>query len=31
VRAPNQTQALWWGEWEVVDGTQHPNPFGVAR
>ena len=31
VRAPNQTQALWWGEWEVVDGTQHPNPFGVAQ
>jgi hypothetical protein len=31
IRAPNQNQALWWGEWEVVDGTQHPNPFGVAR
>ena len=31
VRAPNQNQALWWGEWEVVDGTQHPNPFGVSR
>jgi hypothetical protein len=31
VRAPNQTQALWWGEWEVVDGTQHANPFGVTQ
>ena len=29
VRAPNQAQALWWGQWEVVDGTQHPNPFGL--
>jgi hypothetical protein len=31
VRAPNQTQALWWGQWEVVDGNQHPNPFGVTQ
>ena len=31
VRAANQTQALWWGEWEVVDGTAHANPFGVSR
>jgi len=31
VRAPNQNQAIWWGEWEVVDGTQHLNPFGVSR
>ena len=31
VRAPNQSQAVWWGEWEVVDGTQHSNPFGVSR
>ena len=31
VRAPNQNQAVWWGEWEVVDGTQHPNPFGVSH
>jgi hypothetical protein len=33
VRAPNQSQAIWWGEWEVVDGSvsAHPNPFGVAR
>lgn len=22
-------QALWWGQWEVVDGTAHTNPFGV--
>jgi hypothetical protein len=28
-RAANQTQALWWGQWEVVDGDQHPDPFGV--
>jgi hypothetical protein len=31
VRAPNQNQAVWWGQWEVVDGTQHPNPFGLSR
>jgi hypothetical protein len=31
VRAPGQSQAIWWGEWEVVDGTKHPDPFGVAR
>jgi hypothetical protein len=31
MRAPGQNQALWWGEWEVVDGTQHPNPFGLSR
>jgi len=31
VRAVGQNQALWWGEWEVVDGTKHPNPFGLAR
>ena len=30
VRAPNQSQALWYGQWEVVDGVQHPNPFGLA-
>jgi len=30
IRAANQTQALWWGEWEVVDGNQHQNPFGVG-
>lgn len=26
-----QSQAVWWGEWEVVDGTQHPNPFGLSH
>jgi hypothetical protein len=26
-----QSQAVWWGEWEVVDGNQHPNPFGVTQ
>lgn len=31
VRAPSQNQAVWWGQWEVVDGTQHPNPFGVSH
>jgi hypothetical protein len=31
IRALSQTQALWWGEWEVVDGNQHPNPFGVSQ
>ena len=30
-RAPSQNQAVWWGQWEVVDGTQHPNPFGLAH
>ncbi|HET7585740.1 MAG TPA: Ig-like domain-containing protein [Gemmatimonadaceae bacterium] len=28
-RYPDQTQSLWLGQWEVVDGAQHPNPFGV--
>jgi len=31
IRLPNQNQAVWWGQWEVVDGTQHPNPFGVSH
>ncbi len=31
VRAPGQNQAVWWGQWEVVDGNQHANPFGVSR
>jgi hypothetical protein len=30
-RAANQSQAVWWGEWEVVDGSQHANPFGVSK
>jgi hypothetical protein len=31
VRTASQTQALWWGEWEVVDGSKHSNPFGVPQ
>lgn len=30
VRAATQTQAIWWGQWEVVDGSQHANPFGLG-
>lgn len=29
-RAPAQNQALWYGQWEVVDGDQTPNPFGLS-
>jgi hypothetical protein len=29
-RAANQTQALWYGQWEVVDGVQHPDPYGLG-
>ena len=29
IRAANQTQALWYGQWEVIDGSQHANPFGL--
>lgn len=29
VRTANQNQALWYGQWEVVDGSAHPDPFGV--
>ncbi len=29
VRAANQNQAVWFGQWEVVDGAKHANPFGV--
>lgn len=29
VRAANQTQALWIGQWEVVSGTTSPNPYGL--
>ncbi len=25
-----QAQSLWYGQWEVVDGSQHKNPFGVS-
>lgn len=29
VRNPGQNQALWYGEWEIVDGSQYPNPYGL--
>jgi hypothetical protein len=29
VRAANQNQALWYGDWEIVDGNAYSNPFGV--
>ena len=29
VRATTQNQSIWYGQWEVVDGTQHPNPFSI--
>ncbi len=28
-RAQNQNQALWYGQWELVDGEQNTNPFGL--
>jgi len=28
-RAQNQNQALWYGQWELVDGEQNANPFGL--
>lgn len=28
VRTASQSQAIWWGQWEVVDGSQHADPFG---
>lgn len=30
-RAANQAQAMWIGQWEVVDGSQYADPFGVLR
>jgi hypothetical protein len=30
VRAATQSQQLWYGQWEVVDGVEHPNPFGLS-
>lgn len=30
VRTASQSQALWYGQWEVVDGSQYPNPFGLS-
>lgn len=29
VRRAGQNQALWWGQWEIVDGSKYANPFGV--
>lgn len=29
-RRPNQNQAIWYGQWELIDGTAHPNPFGLV-
>lgn len=28
-RSATQAQALWIGQWEVISGTDHPNPFGL--
>lgn len=28
-RAANQSQAVWWGSWEVVDGSRYPDPYNV--
>jgi hypothetical protein len=30
VRTATQTQALWYGQWEVIDGVAHPDPFGLG-
>jgi hypothetical protein len=30
VRAATQSQAMWIGQWEVVDGSKYANPFGLA-
>ena len=30
IRTATQNEAIWYGQWEVVDGVQHPNPFGLA-
>lgn len=29
-RAANQTQALWVGQWEVIDGVKYPNPYHLS-
>jgi hypothetical protein len=28
-RAKGQNQSLWYGQWELVDGEQYLNPFGL--
>lgn len=30
-RAANQTQALWLGSWEAIDGVKYPNPYNVTN
>ena len=30
VRAENQSQSVWFGQWEVIDGSQYANPYGVT-
>ena len=30
VRTATQNQSIWYGEWEVVDGAQHPDPYGLG-
>ena len=29
-RAAGQDQALWYGQWEVIDGVAHPDPFNLG-
>lgn len=29
-RSNDQTQYLYWGPWEIVDGSQYPDPWGVG-
>jgi hypothetical protein len=29
VRAAGQNQAVWYGDWEVVDGNQYTDPYGL--
>lgn len=26
-RAASQNQAVWWGSWEVIDGSKYPDPY----
>lgn len=28
-RPASNNQAIWYGQWEIVDGKAHPNPFGL--
>lgn len=29
VRAASQSQSLWYGQWEVIDGVKNSNPYGL--